>query len=217
VGSLWGHFVTKRPECPTSADGKQSFDTAVDFLGAYVEPADILDASGSLAFDASTAGIAPGANLDALSEASDGDGLIVSFDTGGEVAGIVYADEDLLRVRTSPSYSWAMEVDASAVDLAWERADIDALHYVPEPAQRLQLLVRNAGPDRARAPSQGPLIRFTNRQAGTTAKTKAGDSPTCAGSHRLRPSRRQPGGSPTGRGRFRLRSSASPGSSRSFP
>lgn len=122
-----------------------SFDTSTVFMGTFLDDADVLDGSDlSLAFDSRAAGIAAGADLDAVSEADDGWGLFVSFDIGGTVGGITYADEDVLRV-VPPGYSWWMEVDASAVDSAWARADIDAVHFVPEPSLGLQLVVGALG------------------------------------------------------------------------
>jgi hypothetical protein len=117
-----------------------SFDEPTVVLGAYVDDADVLDLfTLNVIFDASAAGVAAGADLDALSEAPGSGDLIVSFDVGGTVGGVTYADEDLLRVSL-PGPTFSMEVDASAVDASWGRADVDAVQFVPEPSGEMLLL-----------------------------------------------------------------------------
>lgn len=114
-----------------------SFDTTAEFLGVTVAAADVLELfSSTIVFDASAAGLAPGIDLDAFSEASNGD-FLVSFDIGGAVGGITFADEDVLRV-TVPGYIWTMEIDASLTDDAWHRSDVDA--FLPEPGGAVQLI-----------------------------------------------------------------------------
>jgi hypothetical protein len=98
-----------------------SFDSPIVYSGTFVDDADILDLfTLGLAFDASPAGVSDGADLDAMADAPGGGGLIVSFDVGGTVGGLVYDDDDLLRVDL-PAYTWSMELDASATDAAWAR------------------------------------------------------------------------------------------------
>jgi hypothetical protein len=122
-----------------------SFDVPVVLLGTFVDDADVVDLGTlAIAFDASGAGIPAGVDLDAFSEAPEGGDLIVSFDVGGSIGGITYADEDLLRV-SYPGPTWSMEVDASTLDSAWERVDLDAVQFLPEPSVELMLLSGSAG------------------------------------------------------------------------
>lgn len=109
-----------------------SFDQPVDLSGLFVDDADVYGfVSESLVLDASAAGVPDGVDVDAIAEGASGD-LLVSFDVGGIVDGVVFADEDVLRYAL-PAGVWTLEVDASTVDPAWERADADALHFAPEP------------------------------------------------------------------------------------
>ena len=114
-----------------------SFDTTVDFAGFILDDADVVDIYSGVILDASAAGVPTGVDVDAFAQAGNGD-LLVSFDTGGTVGSVAFADEDVLRV--TPGYAWSIEVDASSLDVAWERADVDALHPVPEPGTLLQLI-----------------------------------------------------------------------------
>jgi hypothetical protein len=121
-----------------------SFDQPIVVLGTFVDDADIIDLfTLGITFDASAAGIAAGSDLDAMSESPEGD-LIVSFDVGGSVGGVTYADEDLLRV-VYPGPVWSLEVDVSAIDAAWAPADVDALQFVPEPGRVSLILFGVAG------------------------------------------------------------------------
>lgn len=119
-----------------------SFDTTVDWLGFVLEDADVIDIYSGVVLDASAAGVPTGVDVDAFAYADSGD-ILVSFDTGGTVGTVVFADEDVLRM--TPGFVWSMEIDASTLDVAWERADVDALHQVPEPAALLQFTAGGLG------------------------------------------------------------------------
>ena len=53
----------------------------------------------------------------------------MSFDTSGEIGGVVSADEDVVRFDGA---SWTLEFDASAADSNWGSANLNAV-MVPEP------------------------------------------------------------------------------------
>ncbi len=103
VGQVGGGTLTARP-----AD-------AIRRIGVQYE----------LAFDASAAGVPPGANLDALFAFEDD--LFLSFDVSLALGGGVVAhDEDVLRWDGS-QLSLYRDTSATGIDPA---ADLDALHFV---------------------------------------------------------------------------------------
>jgi hypothetical protein len=110
-----------------------SFDTTVDIgAGLVVADEDLVNwngASFSLAFDGSTAGLETALDIDAAQDLGGGS-FLMSFDTTGQIAGLVFDDEDVLRFDGA---NWTLEFDASAANSAWAAADLDAV-MVPEPA-----------------------------------------------------------------------------------
>ncbi len=116
-----------------------SFDRVVDLGGLVVGDADVLNgATGTLIFDASAAGLANGIDVDAVSPGSAAGDVLLSFDVGGSIAGITFADEDVLLYNAGAGTPWTLWVDTAAVDPAWEPADLDAIAFVPEPVPALQ-------------------------------------------------------------------------------
>ncbi|RLE20414.1 MAG: hypothetical protein DRJ50_10780 [Actinobacteria bacterium] len=115
-----------------------SFDTTVDLGGGLIVANEDLvtwDGSGfSLLFDGSSEGVEPALNADAAQDLGGGI-LLMSFDTTGEVAGLVFNDEDVLRFDGT---NWNLEFDGSAADSAWVAADLDAI-MVPEAERWLML------------------------------------------------------------------------------
>jgi len=109
-----------------------SFDTTVDLGGGLVAADEDLvewnGASFSLVFDGSAEGVDSALDIDGAQDIGGGQ-LFVSFDTTGQIAGLVFDDEDVLRFDGS---SWTLEFDASAANPAWAAADLDAV-MVPEP------------------------------------------------------------------------------------
>lgn len=116
-----------------------SFDTTLELLGTPVLDADVVDGALVPVFDSAAAGLPPGVDVDAVSGIPGSNVLLLSFDVGGTVGGVVFADEDVLAYDPGTK-SWSLHLDTSTVDGAWERADLDALHLVPE-AGRLPALV----------------------------------------------------------------------------
>jgi hypothetical protein len=102
-----------------------SFDRT---LAAGYAPADVVRWNGatfSLAFDGSAAGLPAQANVDAITVAADGV-LWLSLDAGSSVAGITYADEDVLAWQPAGG-TWS-EVRRLSIDsVRWRAANLDAL------------------------------------------------------------------------------------------
>ena len=77
-----------------------SFDTTVDLgAGLIAADEDLVRWNGSsfsLAFDGSTEGLDPSLGIDAAQDLGGG-AFMISFDTTGQIAGIVFDDEDVLR------------------------------------------------------------------------------------------------------------------------
>lgn len=109
-----------------------SFDTTVDLGGGLIAADEDLvewnGASFSMALDGSAAGVPVALDADAA-QAEGGGYFLVSFDTAGQLGGVTFADEDVLRWDGS---AWSMFFDADAADADWGAADLDAV-LVPEP------------------------------------------------------------------------------------
>ncbi|MCP4908971.1 MAG: PEP-CTERM sorting domain-containing protein [bacterium] len=121
-----------------------SFDTTVDLGGGLVvADEDLVDWNGSsfaLAFDGSAEGVDPALDVDAAQDLGSGH-LLLSFDTTGQIAGLVFDDEDVVRFDGA---NWSLEFDASAADPDWAAADLDAV-MVPEPSMGGLLLAGASG------------------------------------------------------------------------
>jgi hypothetical protein len=110
-----------------------SFDTTIDLFGTVLRDADVVNVlTLALVFDASAAGVPAGMNVDGVSAVPSSNDVLLSFDIGGAIGGVTFADEDVLRYDPVAD-TWALEVDSSAADSDWGAADLDALHAVPEP------------------------------------------------------------------------------------
>jgi hypothetical protein len=109
-----------------------SFDTTVDLGGGLVvADEDLVDWNGSifgLVFDGSVAGLDSALDVDAAQDLGGGQ-FLISLDTSGQIAGLVFDDEDVLRFD---GMNWNLEFDASAANPSWAAADLDAV-IVPEP------------------------------------------------------------------------------------
>lgn len=125
-----------------TADGDDlllSFDTTVDLPGGPFDDEDLVRWDGStfsLELDGEAAGVPPGADLDAAHRLINGN-LLLSFDTGGVVGGVTFADEDALELDPG-SGTWALAYDGSAEHPGWVAADLDAL-AVGEPPSVLEI------------------------------------------------------------------------------
>lgn len=125
----------------SALDLQLSFDTTVALPGSNaVDDEDVVEFSSgafSLVFDGSAAGVANALDLDAVDLLTAPAGWLISFDTSGNVGGVVFDDEDVLRYDTGTN-TYTMYFDASLSDpVDWPAADLVA---VPEPATPLGLL-----------------------------------------------------------------------------
>ena len=114
-----------------------SFDTDLDLAGSVVSDEDLVHWNGSIfsvAFDGSASGIPRSLDVDAAQQLTSG-GFLLSFDTGGMIGGLTFADEDVVRLDGG---IWSMEFDASASDVDWGPADMTAV-MVPEPTMTAAL------------------------------------------------------------------------------
>ncbi len=116
-----------------------SFDTTVNLAGTVLRDADVFDSALNLVFDATGAGVPPGMDVDGVSHVEGAGDLLLSFDVGGTLGGVTFADEDVLRYDPA-GHAWSLEVDASASQPDWGAADLDAFAVVPEPGRASGLL-----------------------------------------------------------------------------
>jgi hypothetical protein len=110
-----------------------SFDTTIDLSGNVFRDADVFDELFNKVFDATAAGVPAGMDVDAVGMIPPTNDVLLSFDTGGTLGGITFADEDVLRYDPDGD-TWMLVVDTSATQPNWAAADLDALTAVPEPA-----------------------------------------------------------------------------------
>lgn len=114
-----------------------SFDVAGKLGTLAVEDEDLVRLEStqpdlwSLAFDGSAQGVPVAADLDGADVLDATGDFALSFDISGTVAGIGFADEDVLRFARG-SGAWSMLYDGSAHHAVLVAADVDAL-FVPEP------------------------------------------------------------------------------------
>lgn len=105
-----------------------SLDTAAALPSLVVSDADIIDfdgASFSLVLDGAVAGIPGHLDVDALHFSPENGTFYLSFDTGGEIDGRVFSDEDLVRYDPG-SDIWSLAYDGSARSAEWVAGDLDA-------------------------------------------------------------------------------------------
>jgi len=104
-----------------------SFDVTVVLPGVPFADEDLVAWDGGgfdLVFDGSAAGVPEALDLDAAHRLPNGN-LLLSFDGSGAIAGVAFADEDLLEYE-SPAH-WTLAYDGSASLPGWEAADLDAV------------------------------------------------------------------------------------------
>ncbi len=120
------------------ADGDQllSFDTTVELPGSLAAgPADVVrfdGASYGIELAAADLGLLAGVNVDALTVIDGGD-LLLSFDTGLELAGQSFDDADLVRVEGA-ILTLFFDGDAAGVP---PELDVDAVHHVDDDGRLL--------------------------------------------------------------------------------
>lgn len=116
-----------------------SLDSAAEVGGGVFRASDVFDGTLALVFDSGAAGVPDGLDLDAISPVEGSSELLLSFDAGGSVGGLTFADEDVLRYDPVGAI-WSFQLDTSSLDPAWQGADLGALHLVPEPGLGAGLL-----------------------------------------------------------------------------
>jgi hypothetical protein len=85
----------------------------------------------SLYFDGSAQGVPVGADLDGADVLDASGNLALSFDISGSVGGVAFDDEDILEYAPNGG-TWSMRYDGSAAHATLAAADVDAV-FVPEP------------------------------------------------------------------------------------
>jgi hypothetical protein len=119
-----------------------SFDTTVTLGGATYFDEDLIEFDGanfSAFFEGSAAGLDPALDVDGVHVFVSSGNLALSFDTSGSISGVDFDDEDVLEYDVAGT-TWELAWDASVERSEWERgADVDAVHFVPEPSQFLML------------------------------------------------------------------------------
>lgn len=117
-----------------------SVDTTVVLPGGvYADDTDLILWDGdsfSTLLDASAVGVGTSLDVDGV-HAFGPNHFAVSFDTGGIVGGVVFADEDILEYEGG---SWTLYDEASRFDADFRSADLDAIQ-VPEPSYRSGILL----------------------------------------------------------------------------
>jgi hypothetical protein len=108
-----------------------SFDVAFQLGPLFIRPADVVEFDGATpvrkVLDASALGLPAQSNVDAL-HAVTADRLLVSFDTGGRIAGadLAFSDEDVLAfVPSGPT--WSLHCAMLSRSARWGPLDLDAL------------------------------------------------------------------------------------------
>jgi len=108
-----------------------SFNTTVMLSGETFDDADLVQVTPTgfvLYLDSALAGVPAAMDLDAADV--DADGIVyVSFDTGGNLSGIDFADEDMLSYDPGTG-EWALVYDGDVQHADWAAADLDAVALV---------------------------------------------------------------------------------------
>lgn len=109
-----------------------SFDVTTTLGSLVADDADLVAIGGgpaTLWLSATAAGIAGELDVDAVDRLANGH-LLLSFDTGGALLGLGFADEDLLELDPLGP-SWELAYDGSEQHAEWSAADLDALWALP--------------------------------------------------------------------------------------
>jgi hypothetical protein len=113
-----------------------SFDTRVTLGAITADDEDLVRFDGSaftLFFDGSAHGVPAWLNLDAAHVLS-ANRLAMSFDGGGSLPGVVFADEDVLEYDVRED-AWEVTYDGSAQHPGWDAPNLDALGLPPTKPQ----------------------------------------------------------------------------------
>jgi hypothetical protein len=81
---------------------------------------------GAKLLDAQALGLPANLNIDAIDTFATKGYLLVSFDTGGTIAGITFADEDILQLRLRDG-QWSKRFSLLNFSDRWGPANLDGL------------------------------------------------------------------------------------------
>jgi hypothetical protein len=106
-----------------------SFDRALT-AGTTYFPGDVIEvdggALGTRILHAAALGLSPALNVDAIDALGGTSHLLVSFDRGGAIGAVRFADEDVVEFDLGAS-TWSLRIDMSLASNRWDAADLDAL------------------------------------------------------------------------------------------
>jgi hypothetical protein len=107
-----------------------SFDTTFTVGGVTIRPADVIAVSngafGAKVVDAQALGVPANLTIDAIDTFGTKNYLLVSFDTGGTIAGITFADEDVLQLHLTDN-TWSARFTLLNFSDRWDAANLDGL------------------------------------------------------------------------------------------
>jgi hypothetical protein len=107
-----------------------SFDKTFTVGGVTIRPADVISFGngkfGAKVLDAQALGLAANLNVDAIDTFGTKSYLLVSFDTGGTIGGITFADEDIMQLRLSNG-TWTKRYTLLSFSDRWGAANLDGL------------------------------------------------------------------------------------------
>lgn len=107
-----------------------SFDKIFTVSGITIRPADVIrfsnGAFGAKVLDAQALGLPANLNVDAVDLFGTKSYLLVSFDTGGTVGGITFADEDVLQLHLADG-TWSKRFTLLDFSDRWGAANLDGL------------------------------------------------------------------------------------------
>ncbi|GAA0716583.1 hypothetical protein [Dokdonella soli] len=107
-----------------------SFDKTFSVGGITIQPADVIafsgNAFGAKLLDARALGLSANLNVDAIDTFGTKSYLLVSFDTGGTIAGITFADEDVMQLHLTDG-TWSKRFTLLNFSDRWGAANLDGL------------------------------------------------------------------------------------------
>ena len=110
-----------------------SFDKTFTVGGVTIRPADVIaysgGAFGAKVLDAQALGLLANLNVDAIDTFGTTNYLLVSFDTGGTIAGIPFTSADVMQLHRNDG-SWSKRFTLSTFSNRWDTANLDGLAAV---------------------------------------------------------------------------------------
>jgi hypothetical protein len=107
-----------------------SFDSTFTVGAITIRPADVIainaGAFGAKVLDANALGLSSALNIDAVDALGTTTDLLVAFDSGGNVGGITFSQNDILQLHLSDN-SWSKRYSLSSFSDRWDIAHLDGL------------------------------------------------------------------------------------------